>query len=782
MYNYHNLNDVEFEELCKDIMEKKLHTQLRIFAPGRDGGIDLTDNCVTHNIIVQVKHYINSKYSDLRNTLKKEIEKVKKLNPKHYYLCCGINLTSPNVREIFHMFSDYMDSDRNIITLKEIDEFLSKPENNEIVRKHYKLWLYASNILSEIYNQNIFIDCEVLFSDINEESNFFVQTTAYDECLDCLEKNRIIMMIGAPGVGKTITSKMLVLYFATQGYRIRYTTNGSISDLKKSLSAAAECKEVVLLDDCFGQHYFNMKDSQETELLYLAKYIKINPNKILILNSRITIYNEAKERSDELKMFIKGEKVKVHTIDMDLISDLEKAKIFYNHLIYNKIPNSYYEEIKQEKRYLDVVKHQNYTPRIIEYITTQYREIPPDQYYSFIKDSLDNPNSIWKNEYYSRLEAIDRVFMTTLYSITDTHIDYDVIKQCFNNRLSQMNGIDHTLNNFEIVLNRLNGSMLQITDKNGIRQIGVINPSVNDFLRSIFFSNDLELDSVRQSIVYHEQLTRCYSNEGYIQVLRGYLTTGTIVNMSFLTQELKSHFIVSNVCFYEIENEIYIDLIEDYLRNGINESLEKLYSKSDIVEALCSDPLCSFYDISNLICDLGLVKSILVDMELENQVATIRSIYELILQTWDFDSVFMSKFVKLCSDILITAINEYGENCDIPSYCDSFEIGQLAQEFKEDNEHEYGYDYAQIKEDIASSLEQMIEAEILEEIYEFISDLPESLLKNIDLDSIKFDINSLEVDSVVESFFEPSIDEHDGYRESSGESSISAIEAIFERI
>lgn len=71
MFNYANLNDVEFENLCKDVMEKKLSTSLRLFAKGRDGGIDLTDDTRTHNIIVQAKHYIGSKFSNLRTTLKK---------------------------------------------------------------------------------------------------------------------------------------------------------------------------------------------------------------------------------------------------------------------------------------------------------------------------------------------------------------------------------------------------------------------------------------------------------------------------------------------------------------------------------------------------------------------------------------------------------------------------------------------------------------------------------------------------------------------------------------
>jgi hypothetical protein len=43
MYNLYNLNDYEFELLCKDIMEIKLDCSLYTFPKGPDGGIDICD-------------------------------------------------------------------------------------------------------------------------------------------------------------------------------------------------------------------------------------------------------------------------------------------------------------------------------------------------------------------------------------------------------------------------------------------------------------------------------------------------------------------------------------------------------------------------------------------------------------------------------------------------------------------------------------------------------------------------------------------------------------------
>lgn len=50
IFNYRNLNDVEFEELCKDIMKRKLGVKLKTFRKGKDGGIDLQDNEKGNNI------------------------------------------------------------------------------------------------------------------------------------------------------------------------------------------------------------------------------------------------------------------------------------------------------------------------------------------------------------------------------------------------------------------------------------------------------------------------------------------------------------------------------------------------------------------------------------------------------------------------------------------------------------------------------------------------------------------------------------------------------------
>ena len=453
MYNYNNLSDFEFEILCKDIMQKKLGIKLYTFQKGRDGGIDITDDPKNKKVIIQVKHYINSKYSDLLGTLKKEVQKVKELKPEKYYICCAIKLTAQNKREIYDMFSDYMESANDIMSLIDIDDFLEYSENLDIVRKHYKLWLESTNILSMVFNQSIFIDCESLLYDIEEDSRRFVETSCYNECLDILEKERLLLLLGMPGTGKTVTTKMLAIYYASKGYRIRYTTNGDISDIKNAISTQKDLPEIILLDDCLGQHYFRMKETQGNELLSLVKYVACHKNKKLIMNSRVTIFQQAKERVIEFRQFAEDEKFKIKILDMGKLSLLDKGRIFHNHIYFKGLPEAYYQDILKEYHYGEIVKHANYTPRIMEFVTREYnfKKVSSDHYYEYVLRCLDNPTEIWQDEFSEKLQQEGRIFLTTLYSLTDTSIDEDILKRAFNYRLSQNTLVDTSGNVWEDV-------------------------------------------------------------------------------------------------------------------------------------------------------------------------------------------------------------------------------------------------------------------------------------------------------------------------------------------
>ncbi len=772
MFNYENLSDYEFELLSCDIMSKKLGVKLHTFAKGRDGGIDVTDNVNTKNIVIQVKHYIKSPYSALLSTLQKEVTKVKSLNPKQYYICCAQRLTANNINEIYTLFTDYMDSPSNILTLNDFDDFLDTLSNNEILRKHYKLWLESSNILNEIFNRNIFIDCESLLYDINEKSKEFVKTIYYDQCLKVLEHDCVLLILGLPGVGKTITTKMLSLYYASIGYHIRYTTDGEITNLKRAISSSESVNELIILDDALGQTYFKMKETQENELMSLIKYVSMHPTKKLIMNSRVTIYNEAKSHSIEFTKFTEEKEKIIKTIDMSNIPLIEKGMIFYNHLYFSSVSSDYYHNILVNKNYRKIVSHSNYTPRIIEYVTcsSHLKNIAPEEYTNFILDCLNNPKEIWQNEYNQRLLPEDRILVTTLYSLTDTEIDEHTLKRAYNYRIGKEHYIDSTKNLYDEAISRLCNSMLIIVDKNNRRMIKVINPSVNDFLKEVIYSNPLEYAALKKNASEYLQIQRLFS-DSFPELVQ----SGEAMELNY-TSNIEYYLrVLTCICEFSIKNDIYQYLIDSYLNDLSYSYFQNIYPRMQIICCLLSESMDSYYNTREKIEEKTLFNFFsTLDLDEIFDLCKFTSMYDVAFFLSENEAYFISGINQ--------AISEYCTAVIGGNYYDSYDLAELVEACSKPRDvlrySRDGDTYVDQEYEIDNSLAEkmvlsMIKDDLIDEIQHKLESLPELYKKQIIMVPSNFDIDIHDLDQYIESYFEPDGPDYDDYEPHSKSSSYS---------
>ena len=721
MFNYGNLSDFEWEKLCCDIVSKKLGVQLRTCARGKDGGIDATDDTKTHNIVVQVKHYIRSKYSTLLCTLKEESKKVKQLDPKQYYVCCAQMLTPENVSKIYDLFSNYMSDTSNVIDLNVIDDFLNKPENVDVLRKHYKLWLESTEILNRIYNRSIFIDCEVLLADIEEQSKFFVETKYYQESINVLDKNGILMLLGLPGVGKTITTKMVALYYASQGYKVRFTTDGSITNLKKSVSESEEEKELIILDDCLGQAYFKMKENQENELISLVKYVFRHANKKIIMNSRITIYNEATEHSGLFADFFEDRESLIKCIDMNNLSIENKGKIFFNHLYFKEVPEEYYDNIIKNRIYQRIVEHVNYCPRIIEFVTKRkhYESVPSEDYANYILACLDKPDEIWKEEYRFRIQQEDRLLLTTMFSLTDTIIKGDILKRAYNERIKNMPNLDVTQNYYENSIRRMNGSMIKLVEKENQVWVGAANPSVNDFLREILKKNSLEYEDIKEHCTESVQISRLFP-EYIVDLIRN----GRAEKLHYRSEQEKYAVILSYICTYKIYSERYKSIIWEYLRKLVPFRIEKMVSYINVICILLSDEMNQYYSTKLAVYDRALM-DLFTKMDMYEFAEMLNSfkVYNIDFEDDNIDNIIVDEVNRAILDYCKNVsgedyyeeydMKEIIENCSyvrdvVRYYSDGMEIDQ-EYELDYDAAHQMVYEYIvdDIKQEILINFEEI---------------------------------------------------------------------------
>lgn len=785
MLNYSNINDVEFEYLCKDILERKLCISLQRFAAGKDGGIDLTDDVTNYNIVVQMKHYIKSTVSTLISKLREEIPKIKKLSPQQYYLCCAKELTASNKKEIYELFKDYMESEENIFTLIEIDDFLFLPENTDILRKHYKLWLNSTEILSEISNQNIFIDCDSLLYDIEKDKYLFVQTLAYEKCSEILDKYGIVMLLGAPGVGKTMTSKMLALYYAANDFRIRYTTNGDISDIKNSLSVDKGKKEIVLLDDCLGQFYFNMKDTQAGELIALLKYIHNNPNKKLIMNSRVTIFKEAQRRSIELGKMAEEKEFKIYTINMEAITLTEKARIFYNHLYYQNLPDEYFLSIVSDKGYWKIIQHRNYTPRIIEFacLKSRYSTIPSEKYLEYILTVLKNPKDIWENEYDHRLKEVDRILVSTLFSLTDTLISFELLKICYNYRISNNPRVDKTQDQFSGTVSRLQGSFIRLIDVNSELHIGFVNPSINDFMSHRLNASPAELEDLQNSIISVQQVYRLLNNKAD-DSLKEKFSSEEILAFNFESYSHKIVYLTSGICQYLVNSKKYYQYIKEYFSVPIIRirTNYKIKSKPDIIYSLLTNPLRDFYEIEHLLSQKNEAMNCLVGLGFDDLTEIIASLYPIVK---DRNPSFTKEFFDYCVVQIKLAVDDFASDIDASDYENTFFIEDIIEsnttvEYDgEDNNKDIDMD------SIIDEVEEAIKEAVEEQICEYLDRLPSEFENVCSYKCLNPYIDVDNVDDLINAYIDDGDNGYDSSRISKSkkdDDSELEIDAIFRRL
>jgi DNA replication protein DnaC len=583
--NFDTIDSADFEYISKDIAEIITDSKLTCYPAGRDGGIDASDyyceNYEAPKIILQAKHWEKtgsiSKLKSAFGKLVTQLERYAKSNPQ-LLLFTTLEVTRDKQKEFQEIARAAGFTKFYLIDKQRICDFLEDPSNADVLRKHFKLWLSHTNVLSEITNRSKFIDCDVFFGAISEQERLFVQTSVFDEATTCLNNGDAIVIVGDPGTGKTTLSKMLALYFAGEGYTIYYTTSNKADDAKSLLSHNLEAKELVVLDDFLGQACMEVNAPQLRSIASLIAYVRKSKHRKIILNSRITIFNEARGSDREFKKLMTSLDDATKITNMDHLTDLDRARILQSNLFYYDVPEEYIREIAKQishigtRGYLAIVNHRNYNPRIVETACSKevYSRVPSGEYMKQVWSFLNNPSEIWKNEFDRRLKPSDRVMMYTLFSLSDQQSFEENMKKAFEKRAYDDTSIDTTINAYEESSSRLREAMLRSTVGGGKVKVSALNPSLNDYITSYLRQTDSESAAILRSAVFSDQIKRVAAvNQSDIvkDIVRKNICDGNFLSLPSIVSSPEAHL---------IEAIISLDLLDDTFSKEITTSLLKL--------------------------------------------------------------------------------------------------------------------------------------------------------------------------------------------------------------
>lgn len=588
--SFDTIDSADFEYISKDIAEIMTDSKLACYPAGKDGGIDASDyyceNYDAPKIILQAKHWEKTgSISKLKSAFEKLVVQLERYTTTNPLLLLFTTIeVSRNKQEEFQEIARTAGfTTFNLIDKQRICDFLEDPVNAGILRKHFKLWLSHTNVLFEIANRDKFIDCDVFFGAISEQERLFVQTSIFDEAITCLNNGDAIVIVGDPGTGKTTLSKMLALYFAGEDYTIYYTTSNKADDAKSLLSHNLEAKELIVLDDFLGQACVEVNAPQLKSIASLIAYVRKSKHRKIILNSRITIFNEARGSDREFKKLMNSLDDATKITNMEHLTDLDKARILQSNLLYHGVPEDYIREIAKQittlgsRGYLAIVNHRNYNPRIVETACSNdvYSRIPSGEYMKLIWSFLNNPSEIWKNEFDRRLNPADRVLMYTLFSLSDHRSFEENLQKAFEKRAYEDASIDTTINAYEESSSRLKGAMLRSTVDEGKVKVSVLNPSLNDYMTSYLRQTDSESAAILRSAVFSDQIKKVVTvNQSDIikDIVRTKIFDGSLLALQSIESSSETHL---------IEAAISLDLIDDEFSKEIIFSLLKLLEGQD---------------------------------------------------------------------------------------------------------------------------------------------------------------------------------------------------------
>lgn len=503
-YNFNLLTPLDFEELSRDLIQEEYKLRLECFSPGKDSGIDFR-YIGSHDSkkIIQCKHYVKSSFSKLKTDLEKnELKKVRALKPDKYILVTSMGLTPANKDTIKEIFNPYIRDTTDILGFEDLNNLLRKYENVAI--GNYKLWFTSATVMNRIIHSDVYTQSQLEIKKINQAVKIFVKNRAFFDVKKKLTQDNFCIIIGIPGIGKTTIAQYILSRYLANKYDI--ISIKSMDEAFKLFNPTK--KQFIYYDDFLGQSTFGEKltKNEDQQILDFLESIKKSRKTKFLLTTRSHILNCAQLAYEKLNYTpIQRGKYSVELSDYSL---LERAKILYNHLWYSTLPKECINDIIHDRKYSDIISHRNFTPRIVNVMTSIKLDNTKSYAQNFF-DNLENPEEVWKYAFDQQISDASRKLLFVLNTLPKG-IELPHLRKAFFSHyhlLSQKYGQSIKESDFKNSLKELDGSFVIIEPANSDYDISIEyeNPSIHDFINHYLMKNPEIIDDLFKSIIYFQQ-------------------------------------------------------------------------------------------------------------------------------------------------------------------------------------------------------------------------------------------------------------------------------------
>ncbi len=409
MRNYQALSFSEYEKLIGDLLGAQRGVRFERFGSGADGGIDLRHaGSDAGPEVVQVKHYLGSSWSSLKTAAGKERKRLETLTPapSSYTFVTSQSLSPKRKLELMGTLAPFTSQPDDVLGGEEIDDLLD--HHSAVERRHVKLWLASAAGLKAAVGAGQVNRTNELIAEIGRKLPLWVQGEAFEAAREQLEKERVLIVSGEPGIGKTTMAQLLVADAVDRGYEPVAVS----ADVEEAWSALdASTPQVFLYDDFLGQTSFiELSKNEDSRLVAFMRETALTSTNLFVLTTREYILQRAVQTSERLRQ--QGLSAKRILLQLPSYSALDRARILANHVWHSqRLSPSVREELADARGYRRIVNHPNYNPRLIEFVTGHSGsglESASGTWLDRAIRALDHPHEIWRGAYERQLGPVER--------------------------------------------------------------------------------------------------------------------------------------------------------------------------------------------------------------------------------------------------------------------------------------------------------------------------------------------------------------------------------------